>query len=198
MRLRPILILVLLASFPGSAFADMSFPGFSRVPHDFVFEVEANSPGYRFWLVSPRGVEPLDLAPGRPFRVDGEGRHGERPWAPRSSPRPIELVNEMGEAKFAEMVLANKLTPGVIRSEPIDFHGSVPFYDSRERVIDRYRVEVVPGQRISLVWLGQNAGSGWIKIAWAAAGIFFAGTTVWAGWWVFRRMWRVPAGKTTA
>ncbi len=170
-------------------------PGFSRVPHDFVFETDA--PGYRFWLVSRRGLEPLDLVPGHPFRVDGAGRDGShRPGQVIAA--PVGLADRLGEAELTGAVDASKRPPGVLVSEPFDFYGSVPFFDSRSRVVDRYRVEVGPENRIRLVRLEHNAGSAWVKVAWAVAGICLVVGTFWAGWWTLRRVWRVAAPKPTA
>jgi hypothetical protein len=189
MRIHPILALVVVASFPGSALADMGpFPGFSSVPHDFVFEVETDSPDYRCWLVSPRGAELLDLAAGRPVRVDGAGRTGSHRIAYVIAV-PLALVEELGEANFAKVAMRSELPPSVKRSEHVDFYGSVAFFDSRSRVVDRYRVEITEAH-VRLVWLEQNAGSDWVKAEWAAAGIFLLVAALWIGWWVLRRLVR--------
>lgn len=132
MRRQMLLTVALTLSVAGTVFADMGpLPGFSRVPRDLVLEVESEFPGYRFWLVSHSRVEPLDLA--------------------HVAAAPVGMVEGMGEGKFHEAFLAGKLPPGVFRSdEIIDFSARVSFYDSRERVIDRYGVEFEPGQPVRL------------------------------------------------
>jgi hypothetical protein len=194
MRSQLLLAVTLALSFSATARADMGTPGFSRVPHDFIFEVEAESPGYRFWLVSDRGVEPLDLAPGRPVRVDGAERTGSHRIAYVVAAQ-IGVIEGMGEEDFRKAFEQSHFPPGVNQSGHIDFLGQVPFYDSRERVVDRYRVEFSPGQPVRLVWLEQNEGSARVKAEWAAAGILAAVGFTWAGWWTLRRMWRVAAGQ---
>lgn len=151
MRRQMLLTVALTLSATGTASADMGPPpGFSRVPRDLVLEVESEFPGYRFWLVLHSRVEPLDLAPDRSFRVGGEGRGGSHRLA-HIVAAPVGMVEGMGEGKFHEAFLAGKLPPGVFRSdEIIDFSARVPFYDSRERVIDRYGVEFEPGQPVRL------------------------------------------------
>ncbi len=196
MRWRLFAVLASFAALPEAAFADMGIPGQTRIPHDFVFEVEADFPGYQFWLVSPRGTEPLDLAPGRPFRVDGEGRHGSHrvAWVVVT---PVGLAEEMGKAEFEKLASMHKLPSEVFTSESIDFLGSVPFYDTRERVIDRYRLEFVPGQHVRLVWLEQNKGSAWPQFACFGTGVLVPIATVWGGWWAIRRVRRKLASKHT-
>lgn len=187
--------LVLAVSLPNAALADMGTPGFSRVPHDYVIEVESTFPGYRFWLISPRGLEPLDLAPGRPLIVNGEGRLGSHRNA-RVIAAPVGLIEGIGEEQFQKLdekrwsAEADPRLSQVHESGPIDFYGSVPFFDSRERVIDRYRLEFVPGQHVRLVWLEQNAGSRWVKRAWLAAGILVPVAVLWGFWWAVRRLRR--------
>lgn len=194
MRLRLLVAIACLVALPGAAVADMVTPGFSRVPHDYVFEIEGDVTGYRFWLVSDRGVELLDLAPGRSVLVNGEGRHGSHRIA-QVVAAPVALVEQVGEAKLIDAHWKHELPPGVIRSDSFDFYGSVPFWDSRSRVIDRYRVEFVPGQSLRMVWLERNTGSWWLKGAWIAAGVFTVVAVVWAGRWVTRRIGRALAGK---
>jgi hypothetical protein len=187
--MRPTLALALSISLPTVATADMGMPGFSRIPHDFVFEIEADHPDYRFWFVSNRGIEPLELAPGRPVRVDGEGLRGghQSTWVVAA---PVGLVEGMGEVKFAEAVRKGQLPPGVRRSESLHFYEEVPFFDSRSILIDRYRVESWPGS-VRLVWLEREAGSDWIPAIWALVGILCAVAALWGGWWVLRRMRRL-------
>lgn len=192
---RQFAVLACLTVSAGAARADMGTPGVSRVPHDFVIEVESGFPGYRFWLVSPHGIEPLDLARGRPFRIDGEGRTGSHRIAYIVA-APIALVEETGKDKFEAALWPRKfdadgrLPPTVIWSESIDFLGQVPFYDTRERVIDRCRLEFVPGQHVRLVWLEENSGSTAVKRAWLAAGVLVPVAVLSGGWWAVRRVRR--------
>jgi hypothetical protein len=79
----------------------------------------------------------------------------------------------------------------VTHSERIYFRDSVPFYDTRERVVDRYRVELEPGREVRLVLLERNTGSPWVKGAWAAAGILIAVSIGLASLWVFRKFLRL-------
>lgn len=180
MRLRWVVVLALSISHSGAALADAVSPGRSRVPHDLVIEIDSDVPGYHFWLVSRRGAETLDLAPGRPFLVSGGGRNGSHREAYIVA-APAELVEGIG---------MNELPPGAFRSEQIDFGTSVPFYDSRERVVTRYRLDFVPGQRVELIQTDENTGSKWIKRVWAATGVLVSFAVVGGGLWVGRRMVR--------
>jgi hypothetical protein len=171
---------------PAVATADVVSPGFSRVPHHLVIEVEGDHPGYQFWLVSPRGAEPLELAPGRPCRVDGTGRDGSHRMGYVVAV-PTDTVKRLQAAGLAEAAASGKFPPEVLRSEWIDFYGAVPFYDSRREVIDTYRLELTPGERVSLVWLRQNSGHWWVKASWASAGVFAVVGVVWGGYRLLRR-----------
>jgi hypothetical protein len=82
---------------------------------------------------------------------------------------------------------SNKWAPGVLRSQMIDFRSDVPFYDSRDRVIDRYRLTVDSSDTLQLVWVGQNQGSVWVKAAWAAVGLCLSASIIWLGWRLVRR-----------
>jgi hypothetical protein len=186
--MRSMLALTLAISLPGVATADVGVPGFSRVPRDIVFEVKAEAPGYRFWFVSNRGIEPLELVPGRPVRVDGKPLMGNSQggWIVAA---PVGLVEGMGEAEFAKAVRRWELPPGVSRSELLAFDEEVPFWDPRSIVIDRCRVKLEP-VIVRLVWLDRNA-SGWVRATWAIGGLLFAFATLWGGWWIIRRMRRL-------
>jgi hypothetical protein len=187
MRRQPFLTVAFLLSVSGTAVADMGPPpGYSRVPRDLVLEVESEFPGYRFWLVSPRGAEPLDLAPGRPLRVDGGGRDGSHRIAYVIA-APVGLIESLKVTPAEQDFWSGKLPPSVLWSEKLDFYARAPFYDSRERVIDRYRVEFAPGQPVRLMWLGQNESSPWVKGAWAAAGLFAFAAVVRAAIWLLRK-----------
>jgi len=76
----------------------------------------------------------------------------------------------------------------VLRSDSIDFRAYVPFYDSRDRVIDHYRVEVNSGQSLRLVWLGQNEGSRWLKGMWIVAGLSLSASIIAGGFWIVRKV----------
>jgi hypothetical protein len=179
-------VVLLQLSFPQFVRADVGPPpGFSRVPRHLLIEVDREYSDYRFWLVSVRGSEPLELTPGKPCRIDGQGRTGShrsayvvavradvaQHWRP---PGPWEGIPYDPSGR-------------ILHSKEIDFDGSVPFYDSRREIIDTYRLELVPDQQVSLVCVGQNEGSRWVKTSWAAAGLFVAAGVVWVGYQPFRR-----------
>jgi hypothetical protein len=79
-----------------------------------------------------------------------------------------------------------------LRSDPIDFNASIPFYDSRGEVIDTYRLELVPGEAVRLVWQGQNSDP-WSKFGLPIAGLFAAAAIAWAGIRLVRRMRGITA-----
>jgi hypothetical protein len=167
----------------------MGVPGFTPVPHDLAIEADESYPDYRFFLQSPRGLEPISLAPGKPHRIDGQGRHGINRIAYVIAV-PHSLLEQKGESNLAAELKANKSVPGILWSEMIAFRTDVPFFDSRDRVIDRYRVELNAPDNLRLVWLAQNEGSRWVKGAWAAGGICVSGSIIWFGWWATRRVRR--------
>jgi hypothetical protein len=172
---------------PQLARADMGpFPGFSRVPRHLDIEIGSEYPGYQFWLVSGRGVEPLELVPGKPYRIDGRDRTGSHrvAWVVAASTDMAEQLQATGQWQKA----AIGELPGALSSERIDFLASVPFYDSRREVVDTYRLELVPGERVSLVWVGQNAGARRVKVSWALAGAFAALGLMWVGYRLLRLM----------
>lgn len=188
------LAIAVLLLLPAAARADMGAPGFSPVPRDYVIEVDTDYHNYRFFLLSPRGLEPLALAPGRPCRIDGSGRQGSHRNASILA-IPVERAE-----KFAEEVKSHpekygryseQNPPGTLHSETIDFHALIPFYDTRDRIVRRYRLELDPPARsVELVFLGENEGSAWVKVAWAVAGIAAAVGLVGLGLWLLRRIWR--------
>jgi hypothetical protein len=192
MRLRTGAVIAGLLLVPAAARADVGFPGLARVANDKVIEVAEAHPGYRFWLVSPRGAEPLDLGSGLPCRVDGYGRDGSHRLA-------YVVAAPVGSAAWDrpeglwDALLAGKLPADVQRSGPIDFYASVPVLDPRRRVTDHYRLEFVPGERVELVWLGLSKTDRLAGYAWWAAGVGVAGLVVWAGLRLIRRGRRVPA-----
>ncbi len=59
---------------------------------------------------------------------------------------------------------------------------SVIEFDGQE-----YRLEFVPGERVSLIWVGQNAGAWWVATVWAFAGVIVAIGLVWGGYRLLRR-----------
>ncbi|QJW94449.1 hypothetical protein FTUN_1969 [Frigoriglobus tundricola] len=146
MRRRWIVVLALSTFHSGAVLADGASPDRSPVPHDLVIEIDSDFPAYRFWLVSQRGVEPLDPAPGRPLLVSGDGRNGSHRIA-NIVAAPAELGDEIG---------LNHLPSGAVRSAEIDFRKYVPFYDSRERVVVRYRLDFVPGRHVRLIQTDGN------------------------------------------
>jgi hypothetical protein len=194
--MRPLLAVLAFCCLSMPIWGDMGVPGHTRVPRDLVIETDEVYPDHRFFLQSLRGLEPLPLAPGEPYRIDGQGRNGTHRIAyviavPRS------LVEKEGEgALAAELSPHNagpgefKVVPGVLRSEMIDFRADVPFYDSRDRVIDRYRLEMNSAESLRLVWLGQNEGSPWLKGTWIVVGLSMSVSIIWGGWWIIRRVRR--------
>jgi hypothetical protein len=181
-------VLAVLLLLPLSARADVPSPGHFRVPHDFVIEVEQDYPNHRFWLVMPRDVQALSLAPGRPFRIDGSRRGGLR-YRALIIAAPPGFVEGMDERKVFAAVTADNPPAGVLRSQRIDFGGWAPFFDSRDRLVDHYRLEL-NSDEVRLVWLGQNEGSVWVKVAWAVAGLSASVALVLAGLFAVRRLWR--------
>lgn len=184
--MRSSLSLLVLLALPPLASADVSSPGYSRVPHHFVIEVQSAYPGYRFWLVSRRGAEPLELAPGRPCRIDGADRNGSHRLG-RVVAAPAETADRVTAKELAEAVSSGKRLPGALCAEELDFHGAVPFYDSRDEIIDRYQLELVPGERLRLVLLERSAGARWVKASWLLSGLFAAVGAVWLGYRLLRR-----------
>ncbi|MBA4063300.1 MAG: hypothetical protein C0501_06230 [Isosphaera sp.] len=180
---------LLLAPAPGRA--DVGFPGLARVANDKVIEVAGDTAGYRFWLVSPRGPEPLDLAPGRPARVDGRGRDGSHRQAFVLAV-PVGAAGQPGSVAW-DAVLAGKVPPGVLQSGPLDFSAAVPVLDPRGRITDHYRLEFVPGERVELVWLGVSTTDRLMSVAWWAVGVGVAGLVVWGGLRLACRGRRAPA-----
>lgn len=171
---------------PTAARADVPTQGYSRVPRDCVIEVDTDYRDYRFFPLSPRGVEPLAPAPGRPFRIDGTSRVGGHRTG------HIVAVPVSRAEKFAEETKAieGKATsvdelypPGTLHSDHLDFQAYVPFYNPQRRIVARYHLELDPStNKVQLVPLGESAGSAWVVAAVAAAiGI------VWLGWRLLRR-----------
>jgi len=189
MGLRFGIALILLAA-PAVVRADVVSPGRSRVPCDIIIEVETDYSGYRFWLVSSLGAEPLEIRPDRPCRVTGAGRGGIARLGYVVA-APAERFEELATA--IRKAWSEPLPPGLLRSEAIDFYASVPFYDSRKLVIDTYRLEFVPGQALHLVWRGDNSDPR-STIAVAIAGICTAIAIAWLGIRLARRL----RGKTVA
>ena len=184
-RMRSTLVLVPFLLLPATAFADSVSPGFSRVPHDMVIDVAKEYPNYRFWLASFRRIEPLNMVPGQPCRVDGKGRDrfARIAFVIAAPVGNIEhLIETMGAAKLFDELYGGGLPAGVLRSNQIDLYGAVPFYDNRERVIDRYRLEIDQVNGLSLMWVEQNEGDWQAKLGWAVAGVCVAVSIAWAGW----------------
>jgi hypothetical protein len=142
-----------------TARADVAVPGFTSVPRDVEIETDRDYPEYRFWLVSMRGVEPLALAPGKSYRIDGSGRTGSHRVA-RVVAAPTGVVEELIEksgtegARFA--INSDKAPAGLLRSDSLDFNASVSPFDRRTRVLDRYRLELTPPDKLSLIKVEEN------------------------------------------
>jgi hypothetical protein len=191
---------VALLLLPQFARADWVTPGFTVVPHHLIIEVGSDHSGYRFWLISERGPEPLELAPGKPCRIDGRDRTGVYRDASIIAV-PTNLAEWVRVNGLWSRRIASEPPTGVLVSERIDFNASVPFYDSREEVVDTYRLELVPGERVELVWLGQNEGSRRVKAFWAAGGVFAVLGLVGTGYLLLRlaaRASRAERGRAPA
>jgi hypothetical protein len=178
-------VVVLLTPSAGVAFMP---PGYRAVDRDLVIETDRDFPGYRFWLASEKGIEPLEVTPARPCHIDGHGRYGSHRDAFVIA-APVGVVERhvqtLGARGLWDEISGGRVPPGILRSELIDFGNALPFYDSRERVIDRYRLELEPG-RLTLVWLSQNQGDPLVKAAWVATGVIAAAVLVGGVWWVWR------------
>jgi hypothetical protein len=70
------------------------------------------------------------------------------------------------------------------------FLKEISLHDKRDRVIERYRLEITPEKELQLVLLGTNEDRGnedkW-RWVWAVAGVFLSAFTVWAGWKILLR-----------
>jgi hypothetical protein len=137
-------------------------------------------------LHSPRGLEPLQLAAGTPCHIDGNDRNGSLRVAYVIAV-PRALLQQNGERSLPTEFPSHNWGPGVLKSHMIDFHSDVPFYDSRDRVIDRYRLTLDSAASLRLVWVGQNQGSVWVKGAWAAVGLSLSVSIIWFGCRLIRR-----------
>jgi hypothetical protein len=193
MRLYFAAVLVLF-TLPQLVRADMVTPGFTRVPRHLIVEAGGDYSAYRFWLISTLGDEPLELVPAKPCRIDGRERTGDRRFAYIIAV-PTNLAERWVNGLWRQRG-TDELPPGVLFAERIDFHASVPFYDSRTEVVDTYRLELIPGESVNLVWLGQNEGDQWLKVYWAAGGIFALLGLVALGFWVLRRSTTQPKRGT--
>ena len=196
MRSRWLSVVPVLLLFAQPSRADVVGRGFTRVPRHLIIEAGGDYSAYRFWLVSERGVEPLEISPGKPCRIDGRDREGSYrlAWVVAV---PIDGNGNAQAPPVWDLAWPGPrltLTRG-LRSEEIDFAGSVPFYDSRREIIDTYRLELLPGEQVRLVWLAQNVGSWWFKASWV-----FAGVCLTVGWlWLsYRLLRRWPARATPA
>ena len=126
-----------------------------------IIETESEHVGYRFWLISRRGGEPLEFAPGKPYRIDGRPvvmGAIELGWV-GAAPVDVADPDADGRAVGETRGTSGELPPGVLRSEELDFSEAVPFYDTRQEVVDTYRLELVQGEprRSSYEWARNTA-----------------------------------------
>ena len=180
---RAALLLVLLATAPVRA--DMVAPGFHTVPHDFVLTLAGEGSSHAFFLTAYDKVEELSLKAGEPFLLHGPDRLGGCRFTTLVAVPKTLLASADRHPPSAEWLRAKR--EGVVRSPEIDFIGVIPFYDTRERIIETSRVELAD-DRIDLTLTDVNAGDPWVRRAWGASGILFAVGVVWLGVWLIRRL----------
>jgi hypothetical protein len=179
------LALGVLLCLPTTVWGDMFFPGFTRVPREVMIELSENAKDYHFWFSANGKFETLPLVPGQPFQI-GQGRTGSYRFGELIAV-PRRLVEARGEEELLREIKANKNVDGVMHfSSEFDFREEVPFYDSRDRVIDWYRVEADPEKGLRLVWLKQNTDES-MRGVWAVTGVFASSLAVWLGWRWSRR-----------
>ncbi len=178
---------------PGAARAADAPLGFKRVPRHLTLEVGEEGAGYRFWLVSPAGVEPLDLAPGHPCRIEDHARGGVGwpVWVVAATPGSAAAVTSAGGWRE----LAHEpLPPGVRRSEAIEATAQVPVLELRRELSERKRVFVGP-DGIAVVRVAQE-GTGALVAIYIATGVGVS--LVVAGVRVLRRRRRAVEPRAAA
>jgi len=179
----PLFALLVLLSLTHSARADMIAPGYSSVPHHFIFEAAGDYSEYRFFWTWSNAVEPMDIQLGKPFHVDGTNMYMAYIVA-----IPAKMAEGKSKAQLLELVRLAR------SSELVDFRGSVPFYDSRRELVSTYLLTFVPGEGIKLDLLSRNEERWWSKACRFAAGIFLCIAIAWAGFrWIRRRRKRPEA-----
>jgi hypothetical protein len=170
-----------LLSITHSARADMLTPGYTSVPHHFLFEAAGDYSQYRFFWTWNDKLEPMDIALGKPYRVDGTGLYVAYIIAV-----PAELAE--GKTKAQLLELAKARSPSILSSEVFDFRGAIPIYDSRKELVSTYRLTVMPGDGVQLEFLGQVPEPWASKVPRFVAGLFLSLAFVWAGFRLISRL----------
>jgi hypothetical protein len=165
----------------------MALPWDRRVPCEIQIETDEAFPDFCLFLHSTGSLKPIALAPGQPYRIE---TREALTWAASVVAVPRTLASDNGQNALAAELDSGKVPPGVLRLESIVFRADLPFYDTRERVIDRYRLESDGSGSLRLVWLGRNEGSRLMKGAWAVAGLLASGSILWLGFWCLHRLFR--------
>jgi hypothetical protein len=180
--LKPISIVAVLLLIAVSARGDAGFDP-SRfldklVPVEIIVEVDRDYPEYQFWFMTePPNAhwEKVPLAPDHPYRAELH-----RDWNQLS---PFQ----MRVAKKTVMALDKPPADAINLDLRID-PPRVSFYDSRDRIVKRYRLEITPTGEVKLVLLETNSSDPWFKAGWIAAGVLAGMAVVWFGLWVVRRI----------
>jgi hypothetical protein len=182
--MRNLFALLGLLALPPCLLADMSVPGYPRVPIHFVFEIAEAYPEYQFWLVMRDGPIRMDITPGKPFHATGStGFRFVRVVAV-----PATAAQRIGKAEL--MKLLDKKWEGMpfpASSSQNDFE-ILPFYDSRRELISHYRISLDPGQAVKLQFLGSEPEPWWSKAIRYVVGISLAIGFTWGGLLTIRRM----------
>jgi hypothetical protein len=180
-------VTVLLVS-PVGVRADVGLQISSYVPHDHIIEVAGDVSAYRFFVRDARGdVVPVPLAAGQNYQLTWDG-----PLPRFAVGRVIVAVphtsgKEPAPEEVAEMIRLGSSPPGVQKLTGFPPAAAVPPYDSRSRVVSRYRLEVAPGGELRLTELGQNRSSPVPLLIWLTAGLAAFALVVWVGWRLVRR-----------
>jgi hypothetical protein len=179
------LALLSLFLIPQVVLADMTTPGFVRVPLHAVFEVAEAYPEYQFWLVWYDGIKRMDVAPAKPFHaLAGKSFR----WA-RVVAIPTSTVEGLSESDVLKLVEKGK-SPQVLSSYTFDDFRSLPFYDSRREVVSTFRITVVPGKKVDLEFLGSEPEPWWSKAVRYVVGISLSVGIAWAGFLFIRGLRR--------
>jgi len=177
--LKPASIVAVLLLIASSARADAGFDP-SRIvdkllPVELIIEVEHDYPDYQFWFLTNSTWENVPLSPGHPYRTEVH-----RAWN-QLSPLPVRA------AKKTEPALAKPPDDALSSNVPIDIP-RVPIYDSRDLIIQRYRLEITPTGELKLVLLETNSGDPWFKARWIGGSVLACIAIVWFGLWILRRL----------
>ena len=188
-----LLALGVLLLLPAVVAADVGPPvGQKLVPQDVILEVGEDARNYQFWLAFPRTLEPLPLVPGQPYRIS-QGLNNLFSYG-NVIAVPHKLVDAMGEQELRRALQDHKQQlPGVVvAAQPVFFGATLPADDTRECVTLRYRLEILEGKVMNLVFLGDNAHENTSTNQWpqgpvAVVGILLSGIAMWLGLRIVRR-----------